>query len=648
MVASRSPNDNPNRGRAAENGHAPRNRLSRPAAPNPNPRLVAALRDHRRQIIRPARVMGRGSDAIPTNCRSITIHGLPDWPDDAVGDMLVLVHDLGRPIYVDTGQERYQDIFAAALAALVGPSAGPTRYTRSCHAALMAGAIAHPEAAEAVYNQIAARLRALGDSRTETQLVAFLCRAGGALFAGDESREMTLKAWAESYLAGLAQPAAVEETEAGAPPPPLIYYQDGYYARRDNRYREAPKKEVKAMVTRHAQSRPGGDKLADGSIRSIMTHLDGLTVLPGQSLDFPLWVEAWPDRVSRSPYLAMANGLLDLQALLAGQEEPLRPHSSRHFSPTILPYEFDPRADCPIWRRTLVRILPRQGDGDLRRPILQQFFGWCLSGPLLPDFQKFLVLFGEAGSGKGTCLRVLDALIGEDNLSHVTPADLEEKFGMECLSGKLVNSAGDIGEHISKKAESRLKALTGSDAMTIARKWRTDAILLPESRPRLAFAANAMPRFEDRSGGTWRRLIAMPFLDPIAAEDRDVQRDADLRAELPGIFNWAIRGARVLRRQGAFPDCELCQRALDEHRIHSDPLLQWVADRVILDPEGRAWVDAVYRDYREWCVGSGYRAVGKSEFGRQVGKIDNIERRYPRVGGSRQYQYWGLRLAEGR
>ena len=274
MVASRSPNDNPNRGRAAENGHAPRNRLSRPAAPNPNPRLVAALRDHRRQIIRPARVMGRGSDAIPTNCRSITIHGLPDWPHDAVGNMLVLVHGLGRPIYIDAGQEHYQDIFAAALAALVGPSAGPTRYTRSCHAALMAGAIVHPEAAEAVYNQIAARLRALGDSHG--QLVAFLRQAGGALFASDEPRETTLKAWAESYLAGLAQPAAAEETETGAPPPPLIGHLGMYYLREANSYRAVRAAKIKTQVTRHVQSRPGGDKLTDGAIRSIMTHLAGL------------------------------------------------------------------------------------------------------------------------------------------------------------------------------------------------------------------------------------------------------------------------------------------------------------------------------------------------------------------------------------
>ena len=50
--------------------------------------------------------------------------------------------------------------------------------------------------------------------------------------------------------------------------------------------------------------------------------------------------------------------------------------------------------------------------------------------------------------------------------------------------------------------------------------------------------------------GTWRRLIVVPCTQTPKVEDP--QLGAKLQAELAGIFNWALSGARELNAAGRF------------------------------------------------------------------------------------------------
>ena len=283
--------------------------------------------------------------------------------------------------------------------------------------------------------------------------------------------------------------------------------------------------------------------------------------------------------------------------------------------------------------------------------------GWSLAGNRLPNYQKFLVLVGRGANGKSTILDVWRALLGETNVSHVSLAQFGEKFALASMRDKLANIAGDL-QHPLKIAEGILKMLTGGDTIQVDRKRRDPITLTPTAK--LIFAANELPALTDRSDGIWRRLIAMPFsrrflplgegLDDqqFPAAERDPNRVARLLEELPGIFTWAIRGARALKRRGQFPDCTLCRDVARQHRHDSDPVLQWIEARVVIDENLTTPKSVAYQDYREWCLRSGCQPVAQARFGRQIMAMDAFGDARPRAGGSRERRDTGLGLISGR
>ena len=98
---------------------------------------------------------------------------------------------------------------------------------------------------------------------------------------------------------------------------------------------------------------------------------------------------------------------------------PIWMHRPQLFSLTCLPFAYDPAATCPQWEAFLNYVL----ESDQKRiALLQEYFGYCL----IPGnkYQKFLMLEGVGGNGKGVTAAVLQEMLGASNVSNVGP----EKF----------------------------------------------------------------------------------------------------------------------------------------------------------------------------------------------------------------------------
>ena len=113
-------------------------------------------------------------------------------------------------------------------------------------------------------------------------------------------------------------------------------------------------------------------KITTGLIANVEMALASMTVMAGD-VALPTWWDGktWNCR----KVIALSNGLLDLDALFGEKSDALLAHSPRWFSPTCLPYLFDPDADCPRWLAFLKRNLE---DDRERIDLLQEWFGLCL------------------------------------------------------------------------------------------------------------------------------------------------------------------------------------------------------------------------------------------------------------------------------
>ena len=471
------------------------------------------------------------------------IRKLTSWPDDARSLLLQFIAGLDRPCEIRHAgsEETFDNLFEAVLHVAEG-TANINRCTNSQRAAIEAAALIYPDRLEPACQRIADRFRELG---VRGLTVRGLVRQARAVLGNNDEQPDPRRA-AIDYHNFVREAVGVSNSVA------LRYFQDEFYLWQGDRWARVPDREIAARLTQFLQL----SRLSVTSryLQDVLVNLKGEVVLPAWNQQLPLWVPDEQDgKVEPSPYISFRNGLVDRSQLLEAEngELEVHVHDPRHFSQVVLPYDYDLEAKCPVWLQTLQEVFPQHAEGDRRIAVLQEFMGYTL---MQHDttFEKFLILHGQGANGKSTILKVWEALLGTDNVSHVALDAIGSQFGMFDMLGKLANIAADMNR-MDRVQEGVLKSLTSGERMQFDRKHREPITASPTAR--LVFATNNLPPITDRSEGVWRRMIAMPFYQKFDGASRDRQRAERLLEELPGIFNWAMEGARRLYAQERFSEC---------------------------------------------------------------------------------------------
>ena len=560
----------------------------------------------------------------------VTVADLPALADDARSRLLNLFKELGNRcrVRLGTDQNLFADPFDAMLSILVGPSHA-VRYTNAKRAALQAAGLFHPDSLESACTRIQQRLKELGVKNVQVRTLIKEARVCAGLVEIEE--DMTPQRAAEVLLAQLAVEGCTK---------PVRYFQHDFYRWQEGVWRRLDDAEFKARLVRTLQGDARFGFLTDKFVRDVLTNLKGMTYLACWHESMPFLVEAEEPLTLRRPRIvAFANGLVNLDEALSGKPLTLRPHDARWFSTNMLPYGFDPQAQCPLWMQTLGEILLSIGPDDHRVELLQEFMGWTLvPGDL--SFQKFLTLVGKGSNGKSTILAVWEAMLGHANVSHVPLDRLSDKFCLFDMKNKLANLAGDMN-YISQVAEGVLKQLTAGDAVQAERKYQQGQTMTPTAK--MIFATNSLPPINDRTDGVWRRMIAMPFQVQITGTQIDPRRVEKLLAELPGIFNWALAGAVRLHQQQTFTGCQVCLATVNDHRIDCDPFKQFVDENCLLDPNAAVRKEDLYASYVQFCISNGRKPKASSEFGKWVAELKGVTS-IRETKGPRKMVYKGIGL----
>lgn len=413
--------------------------------------------------------------------------------------------------------------------------------------------------------------------------------------------------------------------------PTLRRHRGDFYHWRDGRYQPLGREEVDREVLNFLAAILQPEEVNPQLVQGVHALLKSLTLV-GEEYAMPVWLDGRNSTGPDRRYVAMANGVLDLEALFAGRArkfgDVLLPPSPLWFSRTVLSYEFDPAAECPLWTSVLDRVLEEDRD---RIALLQEWFGYNLVADT--SHQKLLILVGEGNNGKSLVCNTLTELLGPENVSGVPLEAFGSRFGLYPTLGKLANVVPEVGE-LDRVAEGVLKAFTGGDYMTYDRKNRDPIQERPTAR--LIISTNNLPRFSDRSQGVWRRILLLPFQVNLPPEEVDLNLADKLRVELPGIFIWALAGLMRLRRRGRFTEPAVSLAALREYRDESNPTGQFLEGAT--SAGGQVGCSELYDAYRTWVVRHGNKPLAIANFSRE------LKKRYPaverRLTGGRKKRRW--------
>jgi putative DNA primase/helicase len=311
----------------------------------------------------------------------------------------------------------------------------------------------------------------------------------------------------------------------------------------------------------------------------------------------------------------------------------LKNHSRNNYSTIQINYSYDPEAQCPTWERFIDDITDGAED---RKNILQQMFGYCLTND--NRYQKCFYLLGAGANGKSVLLSILEALIGEDNASHVEIAFLNSDFQRIKLASSMVNICNDIKTDVAGTG-SFFKAIVTGDTISGCYKGKDFFDFKPTCK--MVFAANGMLNTRDIDGGFLRRICFVNF--PIQFVDnprrrnekqRDTELGEKLLLELPGILNWALEGIKALRQNKGFTDTADHEQYIKELEIANDPIAAFVDDMLTDNPEKwNLWVSRanIYEEYVSWCKQTNSAVTSARWFWPRLRKKVNIEEKRSRL-----------------
>lgn len=331
--------------------------------------------------------------------------------------------------------------------------------------------------------------------------------------------------------------------------------------------------------------------------------------------------------------ICFTNGVLDL----ATRE--LLPHSPDHHFTTSLPFDWTPDAPEPtLVTDWLMEVL--EGHAD-RVQLIRAFINAVVVGR--PDLQRFLEIVGYGGTGKGTLIRLITALVGSEAVHSTQLKQLEEnRFESANIFGKKLVVISDAEKYHGDV--SILKNITGEDPIRFEQKHKQGGDNFTYGGMVL-ISANQHTESTDYSSGIQRRRISVPFnvVCPI-------NRKRDLAAEfdplLPAVLKWVLdmpqHEVTAYLRSTSVHAASL-RDARIEALAATNPMVAWMLDNVhfaenvesqigvknrLTISEGHNDGDSttmthveyenenvwLYPNYCQWCDQNGKKPVAKNQF----------------------------------
>lgn len=452
--------------------------------------------------------------------------------------------------------------------------------------------------------------------------------------------------------------------------PQIAWWRGDWYAWRqaENRYVRRDMEAIRAEITATAkaefdkvfleeQAKPSQEDEKVPVVKKISVQLinavqEAIRSVAGVLIDTDTPI-AWRFVDKRWPaeeMMAFRNCSIHVPSFISGATDYQEKRTPNLFCLNAVDYDFDPRAREP---RALLAWLESAFPGDREAvDFVQELLGWIVDpSPWTLEMQKILLVAGPTRSGKGTLLRLIEALIGPDAVATTTLRQLGGNFGLAKLVGKRVLAIADA------RASNRLEGdqdaaievmlnLSGRDVSRVSRKYKEDLEVRLDLKQ--IIVCNHVPEVRDRSSAILGRFVCLGMSQSFLGREDD-SLDKRLRAERAAILLWAAEGARRLKARGCFVEPASAAELREEAEDTVNPLRRFAREMLELDPSYSCPASDVFITYQDWMKGQGETKIRSNPqwLGRDLAALGlqiRTERRHDPDRHGTVVTYHGLRL----
>jgi putative DNA primase/helicase len=140
---------------------------------------------------------------------------------------------------------------------------------------------------------------------------------------------------------------------------------------------------------------------------------------------------------------------------------------------------------------------------------------------------------------------------------------------------------------------------------------------------------NSLPAVADSSHGFWRRVRLIPFNRVFTEKEMIIGLKDRLVEELPGIFNWVMRGLHRLQERGNFEIPAQVKSRTEKYKKESNPVSLFVEDECYQETNLArvSTVSTTYSTYKSWCLDNGYKPLSSRRFKDEMQRLKHPTQR---------------------
>ena len=289
-------------------------------------------------------------------------------------------------------------------------------------------------------------------------------------------------------------------------------------------------------------------------------------------------------------------------------------HNRKYLLTRRLGFNFDKKAKCPEFEEFLKDRCKGRNSSFW---VIQSLFRWSVEPKKKGEkygLEVWPILLGPPGSGKGTLLSILEALVGGNegaasfSIKCFSGTDPEKKMG--ALEDKYVTIDSDYKGHLDPATLGEIYKVISNEPVRIKRLWKEpyDATFITV----LWAAANKNPSVSNSDGeGFGRRAVIIPIAPRKGKADPYLLDN--LKKELSGIYNWMMQVSvkAVVKNVENFRNSDAGFETKKEQIRRNNPAIVWLEEWVedSTKEERIGYFNEYYACYKDWCKDNGHKTI---------------------------------------
>ncbi len=320
-----------------------------------------------------------------------------------------------------------------------------------------------------------------------------------------------------------------------------------------------------------------------------------------------------------------------------------KPHDPKDYLAYCAPFPLEADHTLPKgseFSKYMATRLQDVGEEGIR--IIKQMLG----AALIPYVPRIFFIEGITNAGKSTLAKLIIRLLGQENVSEVLPlikGGGADRFNWEPSIGKLAN----IVLELPKGAEldvNTLKMVRDKSPISIDRKQQKHVkATLPFIH---IYCCNQMPQSYEGNSGALNNRVSMLFFKPgYINGSGDIVEYADhiWNDDAAGVLDVAREGLADLMESGFryFNGNESAKMTREWQKM-TDTIQTWIDEVNSEEADAPQWEGSewelgriLYVSFRQWCIDSGRRPVGKQHFYKELETRLGVPRKNNARGGER-------------